>query len=241
MRDALSRSNKLQSDAHLSDGGSPLDPLSRLINRYKAMISTLSSISIPASAEAIARRANELAERSRATAEDAVRYAAECGLELLRLRAALPGTFTPLLRSGALVAFSASTAANYMSLAERMLPADYIQRAIESPDAQPELPAASLQTLTGDAGKSLTRLYRDYGIYGRGKQGGRRAGAGRKQAHLSDDELYEARMGAIRSAIASLIEAAYGFSAQFLDSMRDEDRASLRAFFSDILSRIDNR
>lgn len=217
-----------------------MDPLSRLINRYQAMISTLSSISIPASAEAIARRAEELAERSRAAAADAVRYAAECGLELLRLRAALPGTFTPLLRSGALVAFSASTAANYMNLAERMLPKDYIQRAIESPDAQPELPASSIPTLSGDAGKSLTRLYKDYGIYGRGKQGGRREGAGRKQARLSEDDLYEARMGAIRSAMSSLIEAAEGFSPGFLESLHDDDRASLQAFFSDILSRIEN-
>lgn len=151
------------------------------------------NVDIPAHVARHVVAAEDYSAKAHASASDAVRYAVAAGCELIRIRAALPGTFSALLRNGMLTSIPARTASNYMALAERMLPADTV-RAITAPtqaemiaptdgtDANPIVDLAAIPAMSADDGRTLTQLYRDYGIITRGKQGGRRAGAGRKRA-----------------------------------------------------------
>ena len=154
--------------------------------------------------------AEDYSAKAHASASDAVRYAVAAGCELIRIRAALHGTFSALLRNGMLTSIPARTASNYMALAERMLPADTV-RAITAPaqaeimspsdgaDANPIDALATIPTLSADDGRTLTQLYRDYGIITRGKQGGRRAGAGRKRAEQRTVDDADAQYALLRA------------------------------------------
>ena len=146
---------------------------------------------IPPAAIDIARHVDELAEASRAHAAEAVRAAIDCGVELFRLRSTLAGAFAPLLRSGGLVSIGYASAYRYMQLAERMLAPEELAAALEAPAGSQALIGQTVRALDAEAGKSLTQLYRDYGIIGRGKAGGARPGAGRRKQHMTEEEEYE--------------------------------------------------
>ena len=176
-----------------------------------------------------------------ASAREAVEQALLAGSLLLSARQMLPPEeiFTGFVES---CSITIPTAYRYMALAQRALP-EGVLRAVLAGPAEPEAVAGALRAPDGapllEPGASLTQLYREYGIIRRGRQGGARPGAGRKRVAVSGAEAYEARMGAIHSAMAGFIEAADGFSEAFLSALRDEDRAALRTFFRDILGRIE--
>ena len=168
------------------------------------------NVDIPAHVARHVVAAEDYSAKAHASASDAVRYAVAAGCELIRIRAALPGTFSALLRNGMLTSIPARTASNYMALAERMLPADTV-RAITAPaqaeimspsdgsDENPIDALATIPTLSADDGRTLTQLYRDYGIITRGKQGGRRAGSGRKRAAPLTVDDAEAQYALLRA------------------------------------------
>lgn len=185
--------------------------------------------------------AEDYSAKAHASASDAVRYAVAAGCELIRIRAALPGTFSALLRGGMLTSIPNSTARNYIALAERMLPADTV-RAITAPaqaemispadpDKNPISELDAIPAMSADDGRTLTQLYRDYGIITRGKQGGRRAGAGRKRAEpprTVDDA--EAQYSLIRAEYTQpLDQLSAAIYSGPLDRLTEEDLNALAA------------
>lgn len=186
----------------------------------------------------LAQAINRAHEETLAAAQDAVHAALQCGALLLFAQKFVPGKFKQWVNQNCV--FTDRTAYNYMALVVRALPADRVSGLLASAQSgtfSPEMIAD--RELSVEGGKSLSQLYRELGIIRRGKQGGARPGAGRKRVAVSGAEAYEARMGAIHSAMAGFIEAADGFSEAFLSALRDEDRAALRTFFRDILGRIE--
>ena len=155
------------------------------------MANTYVQAAIPPEAASIARRVDDLAAESRSRAAEAVKAAIQCGVELYRLRSILNDIFVPLLRNGGLVSIGCTTAYKYMQLAERMLAPDELAAALEAPAGSQALIGQTVRALDAEAGKSLTQLYRDYGILGRGKAGGARPGAGRRKQHMTEAEEYE--------------------------------------------------
>lgn len=200
--------------------------------------------------------AEDYSEKAHASASDAVRYAVAAGRELIRIRAALPGTFSALLRNGMLTSIPARTASNYMALAERMLPADTV-RAITAP-AQAEITESddaeknpiseldAIPAMSADDGRTLTQLYRDYGIITRGKQGGRRAGSGRKRAAPRTVDDAEAQYALLRAEyIQPLDQLSAAIYSGPIDRLTAEDldaiECSLMGLLDAVKAAIDKR
>ena len=182
--------------------------------------------------------AEDYSAKAHASASDAVRYAVAAGCELIRIRAALPGTFSALLRNGMLTSIPARTASNYMALAERMLPADTVRaitaptqsEMMSQPDANPIAELDAIPALSADDGRTLTQLYRDYGIITRGKQGGRRAGAGRKRAEPRTVDDAEAQYSLLRAAYTQpLDQLSTAIYSGPIDRLTTEDLNALAA------------
>lgn len=134
-----------------------------------------------------AARVNFFHRLSREAGLVAIRAAIAAGVELLEAKAEHAGGFQSWVK--AKCTFGLSTAYNYISLAEKTLPASTLPQLLALPEADRE--TAIEEAATSTDSRTLTDLYTDLGIVKRtpSKMGGARPGAGRPSKSLLDEQV----------------------------------------------------